>query len=535
MAASLSRGGNVALSKVAPGVERVVVGLGWSTRSGGGEEIDLDSSAFLIGHHGKVRSDYDFIFYNNPQSSCGSVVHSGDKQAGNGDWDNETVTIDLKQVPENVARIKFCVTIYDAESQGQNFGMVDSAFIRIVNAANNQEILRYSLTRDADEETAMVFGELYRHYGDWKFRAIGQGYTGGLGSLATSFGVALEEEEEGGNEAFLAFFNALHEVAARIPTAQVGNTMNEQATKNALIMPFIEALGYDTRDPAEVAPEFDADVWSRKSERVDYALLKDGVPQVLVECKSIQTPLLTEHAGQLSRYFNATPDTRFAILTNGTDYQCYTDLDRPNVMDREPFFRFDLRSFKEQDARDLFRFTRPVFTPDEILAWAKAKLDNEVRELQYYQETYKAISREMQSPSDEFVRFFISKVFHGTITSEVIQQFAPIMTQAIQQVFEDQIRALRDEIEGHAIIKCILRDKVDTERIEMRSVQSYCGILLDHNNRRPICRLYLKNPRQMVLELFDQGKDRGEKISIETLDDIYHHAERLKATVDLYR
>jgi tellurium resistance protein TerD len=189
MAISLSKGGNISLSKEAPGLTQILVGLGWDVRSTDGVEFDLDASAFLLASTGKVRSDADFIFYNQPRSSDGSVAHGGDNRTGAGEGDDETVNVDLVKLPADVQKIAVCVTIHEAEARRQNFGMVQNAFVRVVNAGNGAEVARYDLSEDASTETAMIFAEIYRHNNEWKFKAIGQGYRGGLGPLATSFGV----------------------------------------------------------------------------------------------------------------------------------------------------------------------------------------------------------------------------------------------------------------------------------------------------------------------------------------------------------
>jgi tellurium resistance protein TerD len=189
MAISLQKGGNVNLSKEAPGLAKLIVGLGWDTRATDGAGFDLDGAVFLLDANGKVRSDADFVFYNNLKSVDGSVTHSGDNTTGAGDGDDETVTIELANVPAGVEKIAVCVTIHDAEARGQNFGMVSKAFVRCINAAGNAEIARYDLSEDGSTEAAMVFGEVYRAGTDWKFRAIGQGFKGGLGPLAKNYGV----------------------------------------------------------------------------------------------------------------------------------------------------------------------------------------------------------------------------------------------------------------------------------------------------------------------------------------------------------
>lgn len=189
MAISLQKGGNVNLSKEAPGLKKVIVGLGWDPRVTDGAAFDLDGSAFLLKADGKVRGDSDFIFYNNLKSTCTSVEHSGDNLTGGGDGDDERVTIDLTKVPAEIDKITFAVTIHEAESRSQNFGMVAKAFIRCMDANGEKEIARFDLSEDGSVETAMVFGEIYRNGSDWKFKAVGQGFKGGLGPLARSFGV----------------------------------------------------------------------------------------------------------------------------------------------------------------------------------------------------------------------------------------------------------------------------------------------------------------------------------------------------------
>ncbi len=189
MGVSLSKGGNVSLSKEAPGLARILIGLGWDVRSSDGVDFDLDASVFMVNEAGTVRSDSDFIFYNNLKSADGSVEHTGDNRTGEGDGDDESVKVALNVVPSDVHKLAVAVTIHDATSRRQSFGQVDNAFIRIVNDDNGTEIARYDLSEDASTETAMVFGEVYRHGAEWKFRAVGQGFAGGLGPLAKNYGV----------------------------------------------------------------------------------------------------------------------------------------------------------------------------------------------------------------------------------------------------------------------------------------------------------------------------------------------------------
>jgi tellurium resistance protein TerD len=189
MPISLAKGGNVSLSKEAPGLKNIIIGLGWDLRATDGAAFDLDASLFMVKEDGKVRSDADFIFYNNKKSADGSVEHTGDNLTGAGEGDDESIKVNLPGVPADVAKLVVGVTIHEADARKQNFGMVSKAYIRVVNGDGNAEIARYDLSEDASLDTAMLFGEVYRSGSDWKFKAIGQGFGGGLGPMAKSFGV----------------------------------------------------------------------------------------------------------------------------------------------------------------------------------------------------------------------------------------------------------------------------------------------------------------------------------------------------------
>ena len=189
MAVSLSKGGNVSLSKEVPGLSAILIGLGWDTRSTDGQAFDLDASVFILGSNGKVRDDSDFVFYNNKTAVNGAVQHQGDNLTGEGEGDDEVVLVNLAGLPLDVDKVAVAVTIHEAEQRKQNFGQVANAFMRVCNAEGQAEIARYDLSEDASTETAMIFGEIYRRGSEWKFKAIGQGFVGGLGPLAKNFGV----------------------------------------------------------------------------------------------------------------------------------------------------------------------------------------------------------------------------------------------------------------------------------------------------------------------------------------------------------
>lgn len=189
MAVSLSKGANVSLSRTSPDLKKILIGLGWEARSTNGEDFDLDASVFILSEHGKIRGDDDFIYYNHLVSKCKSVQHMGDNRTGAGDGDDEAVIIDLGIVPADVQRLAITVTIHDAVARKQNFGQVADAFMRVVNVDNDVELARFDLSEDFSTETAMIFGEIYRHHGEWKFKAVGQGFAGGLEAMCTNFGV----------------------------------------------------------------------------------------------------------------------------------------------------------------------------------------------------------------------------------------------------------------------------------------------------------------------------------------------------------
>ncbi|MBQ0832402.1 TerD family protein [Marinobacter sp.] len=189
MSISLSKGGNISLSKESPGIKQIRIGLGWDPRVTTGNDFDLDASVFLVNSEGKCRNDKDFIFYNNLKSAEGSVEHTGDNLTGEGEGDDEVIKVDLSKVPADVDKIAVTVTIHDSAARGQNFGQVENAFARVINEDNNQEVVRYDLSEDYSIEDAMIFCELYRNNGEWKFRAIGQGFSGGLGDLASKYGL----------------------------------------------------------------------------------------------------------------------------------------------------------------------------------------------------------------------------------------------------------------------------------------------------------------------------------------------------------
>ena len=358
----------------------------------------------------------------------------------------------------------------------------------------------------------------------------------------------------------------LRELSARIPK-QLEHIQTEEATKSALVMPFIAALGYNVFDPTEVTPELNADVGIKKGEKVDYAILRDGKPIILFECKHHAADLSKTHASQLYRYFSVT-EARFGVLTNGLQYWFYTDLEAPNKMDSKPFFEFNLLDFKEATVDELKKFSKSSFDLTNIMTTAS--------ELKYTREIRRILLDQMQQPSDELVKMVLAKVYAGRVTQTVREQFAHFIQQAFSQVVNDQINerlktALAsvssppvtqsteviaspatpssngkngephsgadavvttvEEMEAYYTVKSILREVVATKRIILRDVQSYCGVLLDDNNRKPICRFHF-NRTQKYIGLF--VGDKEERLPISDVDELYKHAGRLRATAQHY-
>ncbi|AYN28435.1 MULTISPECIES: type I restriction endonuclease [Buttiauxella] len=356
------------------------------------------------------------------------------------------------------------------------------------------------------------------------------------------------------------FMEKLNTLSAKIKQ-QATAIQTEEATKTAFVMPFIHnVLGYDVFDPTEVVPEFICDVGTKKGEKIDYAIFKNGEVQILIECKKIGDALNLNHASQLFRYFHVT-NARISILTNGQVYKFFTDLDSPNKMDEKPFLEFDLLDIDEYVLPELRKLTKSAFDVESII--------NAAGELKYVSQIKKLISLQFSSPDEDFVKFFASRVYDGIITQKVRESFTELTRKAASQFLNDQInerlksamsgvqipviasestqgsetgeteatdeneiQTTLDELEGYHIVKAIVRTVVDAGRISQRDTKSYFGILLDDNNRKPICRLHF-NRSQKYLGIFDADKIET-RHPISSLDEIYNHADVLKNTACLY-
>lgn len=358
------------------------------------------------------------------------------------------------------------------------------------------------------------------------------------------------------------FTERLQAMASKVAN-QRGAIQNEEATKTAFIMPFISTvLGYDVFDPLEVAPEFTADVGLKRGERIDYAVLRNGEVQLLIECKPAGSPLSLEHASQLFRYFAVT-NARIAVLTNGEMYQFYTDLDAPNRMDSKPFLVLDLNDIDDSLVPELRKLTKDNFDLNSIISAAE--------ELKYVGAIKRAIVEEFRSPSTDWVKYLTAKVYEGSFTQRVREQFTPLVTKAAKQFLSDQvnerlktalsassyatsdevaaaetvtsqpatdddlhrdttIETTLEELEAYHIVKAIACSEVKPHRVAQRDAKSYFAILLDDNNRKPIVRLHFNGKKQKYIGLFNADKVETRE-PVGSLDEIYQHADFIRATI----
>lgn len=360
----------------------------------------------------------------------------------------------------------------------------------------------------------------------------------------------------------MEILDELNALAAKIKQQSL-LIQTEEATKSALVMPFIsKVLGYDVFNPTEVIPEFICDVGTKKGEKIDYAIVRDDEIQMLVECKKIGDSLNIKHASQLFRYFHVTT-ARISILTNGQVYKFFTDLDAPNKMDEKPFLELDLLNIDEHVVPELLKLTRSAFDVESIV--------NAAGELKYVSQIKKIISAQFQNPEDDFVKLVGSRVYEGVFTQKVKELFFVLTKKAASQWLNDQVNerlksaisgsvttksekdsngllnegdtpqpedddgiiTTAEEIEGFHIVKSIIRKHISSERISYRDTRSYFGILIDDNNRKPICRLHL-NRSQKYLSLFDANKVET-RHPITTLDEIYDFTETLVETALRYK
>jgi predicted type IV restriction endonuclease len=355
------------------------------------------------------------------------------------------------------------------------------------------------------------------------------------------------------------FIDQLRVLSSRVASNK-DKIQTEEATKNAMVMPLIQILGYNVFDPLEVTPELIADVGTKKGEKVDYAILSDGKPIMLFECKKAGADLHINHASQLFRYFHVT-EARFGVLTNGLVYKFFTDLDQPNKMDEKPFFEFNILEFKERDVEELKKFAKSAFDLGTILITAN--------DLKYTRAIQNRLTEWLTEPPEDFVRMVSFDLLgNKRFTPAVKDQFTLITKRAFDQLIgerinerlkgamtlepipstgvetppvisankecEQEVVTTPEEIEGFHMVRSILRTLVNPKRIVMRDAQSYCAILLDDNNRKPICRLRFNNTQKLRLGLFNDKKEE-EQVPLDSVDDIFNHVDRLKVVLASYQ
>lgn len=357
----------------------------------------------------------------------------------------------------------------------------------------------------------------------------------------------------------MSFDEKIAALIQRLPKL-TDHLQTEEATKNALVMPFISALGYDVFNPKEVVPEFTADVGTKKGEKVDYAIMRDGETIILVECKKANGDLSQENMNQLYRYFTVTK-ARIAILTNGIQYRFYSDLEETNKMDDKPFLELDLANPKPNALAEVKKMAKDDFDLDRMLSTAS--------ELKYTSEIKKVLLVQSETPDEEFIRFFFQRVMPGgRFTATMKEQFSPLVSKAFHQFLSDKIsdrlrsalesekdstdknaevvaedsqEAFRsdgivtteEELEGYNIVRAIAAKVVPPARLAHRDTKSYMGILLDDNNRKPICRLWF-NSKQKYLGVIDGNKEET-RIPIDSVIDIYQHADKIFETLATYQ
>ena len=349
--------------------------------------------------------------------------------------------------------------------------------------------------------------------------------------------------------------NSLSQLASRASQLK-DKLMTEEATKNALIMPFLQALGYDVFNPLEVVPEMDCDINKKKGEKIDYAIIKDGEPIIVIECKHWQQDL-DIHKAQLSRYFVATK-AKFGILTNGIEYRVYTDLVNPNLMDEIPFLVFDIEHLRDSQIESIKKFSKEDFDIEKIMGSAN--------ELKYMTELKKLIKDIIENPTPDFVKSLAKNIYSGKFTENVLTQFSELVRKAAASYINDRIAerlniavktaeedqkqtdtqkveipgskkqeivTTQEEKEAYYTIKAILRAKVAGERVFMRDAMSYCAIILDDNNRKNICRLYFNNENNLRIDFVD-ADGNSKRIHIDSIDEIYNYSDRLLSIVERY-
>jgi predicted type IV restriction endonuclease len=347
----------------------------------------------------------------------------------------------------------------------------------------------------------------------------------------------------------------LGEIAKRVKKSSM-NVLTEEATKTAFVLPFLQALGYDIFDPTEVVPEYTSDFAMKKGEKVDYAVRDEDKTIFLIECKTIGADLEAKHAGQLFRYFSVNDETKFGILTDGIRYLFFSDLEKENVMDQQPFFEFSLLNFNEVDVDVLKKFTKNAFDLDEIVSNAS--------NLKYQKALKEEIQKEFSEPSEEFVRLLTKRVYSGSYTQQVKEQFTVLVHDTLKSYIKESVNSrlqsayqldsedkadvasmvavaedvvsdgavtTDDELEGFRIVRSIASEIILADRIFIRDSKSYCAILLDDNNRRTLCRFYFGKNKRSVVVFTPDSEDRFE---LDSVDQLYKYKNSIHLAIKQY-
>ena len=587
------------------------------TMTAEGEPLAFDVSCFGLDVDGKLSDERFFVFYNQPCAPDQAIRLLPEAELEDTAMQFE---VDLSKLHPTIRKLVWVLTV---DGQGTMNALGKGSF-RL--GTSKMPLAAFDFSgADYGSERAVMVAELYERNG-WRLNANGQGFAGGLDAVLRHFGGQVDGDEQNAEaatsvqasahqapplahdlpdeektpcddsqpakptqaprtsskpvraqapvssappvpiapraaqfETIMDFADRLQTLASRVPSLSP-RLLTEEATKNALVMPFIGALGYDVFDPLEVVPEFIADYGVKKGEKVDYALVKDGKIVLIFECKKCGGDLNVSHASQLFRYFGVT-ETRVGVLTNGVHYRFFTDLEAPNKMDSVPFLEVDLTNLNDGILAELKKLSKPAFDIDTLLTGAA--------DLKYTREIKRMLGEQLESPSDEFVKLFASKVFSGPLTPPRREYFSGLTRRAFkallaeiiserfksalgddgaattpalqstgasndaQEATADEENAITaEELEGFHILKAILRRFVDPKRIIARDTQSYFGVLLDDNNRKPLARLYF-NRAQKYLGLFDESRTER-RVPIADLNEIYDHSEELKRVLAFY-
>ena len=543
--------------------------------------VDTDVSVFCTNEHLTLEDEGYFVFYNQQSSPNREVrflpaLSEGQQQIG----------LSLSKLPEHICNLT-CTLTTEAELSG-----LEEVTLQL-HGPDRHAFLTATLPI-TEAQQALILCELARIGDDWHMVAVGECISGDLNNLFTEFkggrrsskgygtGPAGAQESNPAPtvpgpistqamptpsqiEPKLALPTArltpqdaeisarLIEVANRIPGV-VEQLQTEEATKHTLVMPFIQALGYDVFNPSEVTPELNADMGIKKGEKVDYAILRDGKPIILIESKHHNVTLAFEHASQLYRYFSVT-DARFGILTNGIKYRFYTDLEKPNTMDRRPFLEVDLLQLKDTDIAELLKFAKHAFDQENILSLAS--------EMKYVKAIKQHLAQEFTEPSDEMIRMLTARVFDGRLTAAVRDSFALYTKKALNeflaQIISDRLRdaftaaepspnvnhepeelesdgsgliTTPEEWQAFYMVRSMLREEINYARLHLRKHQSYSAVLLDNNRRRTICRFYFTEKRLQV-GLFHRPDRQEVRVTLDSLDDLFKHSARLLTTVQV--